>query len=64
MIAFYKSIPFFKQWTQISLSKINYFFKKVLYKAGQTVYKKGMDCTHIYIVHKGEFEQSYQVKVD
>lgn len=63
MIAFWKNIPFFKAWTQVALSKLNYFFKKVQYKAGQTVYRVGQDCTHIYIVYSGEFEQSYPLKI-
>ena len=53
---FIHSIPFFKTWTNITLSKFSYFFNEEKFYRNQVVFKAGDSMNKIYIVRHGEFE--------
>lgn len=58
-----KDCPYFSNWGRANLAKLYLFFKKVKYRAGQHVYMKGDECSHIYIVLNGEFEQTVKTLI-
>jgi hypothetical protein len=53
---FIQSIPFFQNWTVLTLSKFSYFFKEEEFSRNQFVFKMGDDLDSIYVVRKGDFE--------
>ena len=60
-IAFLKSSPLFKNWTNHTLGKLSYYFKKKKYEKGAIVYKTGDDSISVYLVNNGEFQTTCKV---
>jgi CRP-like cAMP-binding protein len=59
---FIQSIPFFKNWTNLTLTKFTYFFKEIKYHRNQTVFHEGDMLDSIYVVRRGEFEVTRNAK--
>ena len=57
-----QSMPFFSKWTKNALAKLSYFFEKKCYRTNQVVYKEGDLCTHVFLIYKGEFQVTRNVK--
>jgi len=56
MIGFIHSIPIFQHLTKMRLAKLaHHHFKKVKFKRGHYVYKKGQKSEYVYLVLNGEF---------
>ena len=53
---FIQSIPFFRNWTNLTLSKFSYFFVEQKFIRNQYVFKSGDPLNSIYVVREGEFE--------
>lgn len=55
-VKFLRSFPFFNDWTQLSLSKLTYFFIEIPYKRGDIVFTEGAAVHDVYFIKSGEFE--------
>jgi CRP-like cAMP-binding protein len=55
-ITFLKSIPYFNEWSNMSLIKLGCEHEIVKFKRNQTIYMEGNKCQNVYIVIDGEFE--------
>lgn len=59
---FLQSIPFFRAWSNLALSKFSYFFVEKRYVRNQIVFKEGEKLDWLYIVRQGEFEVTRQMQ--
>ncbi|CAG9311602.1 unnamed protein product [Blepharisma stoltei] len=55
-IEFLQALPMFSNWSKIALYKLGYYFKRVVYKKHQFVYKEGEPANTVYFVKSGEFK--------
>ena len=56
VIDFFKSLPYFSNFSRTALTKIRFNFRKVKYKCNYVVYREGDESDHAYIVINGDFE--------
>lgn len=62
IIDFFKSLPYFSSYGRSALDKIRLQFGKVKFLRKQYVFKEGDSSEYVYIVFKGDFELSKQMK--
>jgi len=53
---FIQSIPFFRNWSNLALSKFSYFFVEKQFRRNQAVYQEGDKIDSIFVIREGEFE--------
>lgn len=56
-VEFIQQCPSFQRLSKAALLKLHYFWKPQVYYMGQTLYKQGHNCTQVYLIRQGEFEQ-------
>ncbi|CAI2359767.1 unnamed protein product [Moneuplotes crassus] len=57
-----KQIPYFKDWSKVSLTKFCYDHEYFSYKRKQVVFEEGQSSSYVYIVKEGEFELTKKIR--
>ena len=63
-VMFLRTLPLFADWNRVLLLKIRYFIQKVEYIRNSIIYHEGGKPTKVYIVVKGEFQESCKISLD
>ena len=56
VIDFFKSLPYFSNFSRTAITKIRFNFRKIKYKCNHVIYREGESSEHAYIVINGDFE--------
>ena len=56
------SMPVFAHWTKTAVQSLSYFLRERSYKRGQALFRHGEAVKEIFIVTKGEFQLTKEVK--
>ena len=57
-VKFLRTFPLFRDWTQVALSKLTYFFLEMTYKRGDLVFCEGQNVADVFFLKVGEFQLS------
>lgn len=62
-IEFLRSIELFKNWTRVAVYKLSYFFRSIILRKGNVVYREGDIPLEIFLIKEGEFifTQNYNI---
>jgi hypothetical protein len=64
LLAFLRGLPLFWGWTNTALTKVKYFFVLKVYSRNTIVHEEGNPSDKVYIVKKGEFQESCKIALN